>query len=190
MPFSRKTLFRSKLETSLDKTVFDPKNFQSLVKNNTSQNLNPHRAMAVRFSPLVLPAQLHDLPQNYRQRIKLYDANGNVSTKKHLDWFNDFIDLEEVDYVDEKMRLFAQSLSGNLPPASIRDFATFERYFLNKWGDKKNPLQLLTQYINMKKAPEEMVQEFLAPFLKVYNSIHAEVNPPPRCCVAMVRKFV
>ena len=34
--------------------------------------------MASRFPPLILPAQLHDLPQNYSQRIKLYDVEGNV----------------------------------------------------------------------------------------------------------------
>jgi len=28
-----------------------------------------------------------------------------------LDWFNDFIDLEEVDHEDAKMRLFMQRLS-------------------------------------------------------------------------------
>jgi hypothetical protein len=98
-----------------------------------------------------------------------------------------------VDYADAKMRMFTQRLLGDvrkwfkaLPPTSIRDFATFEMSFLNKWGDKKNPLQLLTQYNNMKKAPKETVQEFLAHFLKVYNSIPAEVKPP-RCCVVVVR---
>jgi hypothetical protein len=68
--------------------------------------------MATRFTPLILPAQLHDLPQNYSQRIKLYDVEGNVSAQKHLDWFNDFVDLEEVDYADAKMRLFVQSFRG------------------------------------------------------------------------------
>jgi hypothetical protein len=65
-----------------------------------------------------------------------------------LDWpFNDFVDLEEVDYAYEKMRLFAQSLSGDvrkwfksLTPASIQDFTPFERSFLDKWGDKKKSL--------------------------------------------------
>jgi hypothetical protein len=103
--------------------------------------------MAPRFTPLILPTQLHELPQNYSQGIRLYDVEGNVSAQKHLDWFNDFIDLEEVDYADEKMWLVVQSLLGNvikwfksLPPVRIRDFATFEMSFLDKWGDKKNPL--------------------------------------------------
>jgi hypothetical protein len=66
-----------------------------------------------------------------------------------------------------------------LPPASITDFEAFETSFLAKWGYKKNPLQLLTQYNNMKKSPDEIVQEFSAKFMKVYNAIHVEVNPPP-----------
>jgi hypothetical protein len=62
--------------------------------------------MTTRFTPIVLPTQLHDFPHNYNQSIKLYDVEGNVSAQNHLDWFNDFIDLEEVDYADMKMRLF------------------------------------------------------------------------------------
>jgi hypothetical protein len=84
--------------------------------------------------------------------IKFYDAEGNVSAQNHLDWFNDFVDLEEVDFQDAKMRLFAQSLAGEvikwfraLPIVSIINFEAFETCFLAKWGDKKNPLHLLTQ---------------------------------------------
>jgi hypothetical protein len=74
----------------------------------------------------------------------LYDDEGNVSAQKHLDWFNDFVDLEEVDFEDAKMRLFAQSLAGEvkkwfraLPAASILNFEAFETNFLAKWSDKK-----------------------------------------------------
>ena len=69
---------------------------------------NPPRPMAARFSPLALPVVLHDLPQNYAQRISLYDRDGNTA-RQHVDTFDDFIDLEEVDDDDVKMRLFAQS---------------------------------------------------------------------------------
>jgi hypothetical protein len=141
--------------------------------------------MVARFPPLVLPAQLHDLPREYNIRIKLYDAEGSVSAQNHLDWFNDFIDLEEVDFADAKMRLFAQSLAGevrkwfiSLPTTNIEYFEAFETSFLAKWGDKKNPLQLLTQYNNMKRSPNETLQDFSARFVKVYNLIPAEVKPP------------
>ena len=53
---------------------------------------------AARFSPLALPTMLHDLPLNYAQRISLYDGEGNVTAKYHVGKFDDFIDLEEVDY--------------------------------------------------------------------------------------------
>jgi len=63
--FFEQTLFRSKSETNLDEIVFDPKKFQALISNNIPQNPNPPRAMAARFTPLILPVQLHDFPQNY-----------------------------------------------------------------------------------------------------------------------------
>ena len=37
---------------------------------------NPPIAMDARYDPLVLPAQVHDLPQGYAQRIRTYDAEG------------------------------------------------------------------------------------------------------------------
>ena len=59
------------------------------------------------FSPLALPAALHDLPFNYAQIISLYDGEGNVSASYHVGKFDDFIDLEEVDHEGVKMKLFA-----------------------------------------------------------------------------------
>ena len=107
--------------------------------------------MADMFSPLVLPTQLHYFPREYNLRIYLYDVEGSVSAQKHLDWFNDFIDLEEVDFEDAKMRLFSQSLEGEvrkwfraLLAAYIINVEAFETHFHAKWGDKKKTLQLLT----------------------------------------------
>jgi hypothetical protein len=100
----------------LDNRVFDEKRFWSLIPNQTPQDANlaqnipqiqkPPREMVSIFLPLTLPTQLHDFPQKYSQRIKLYDAKENTPSQKHLNWFNDFIDLEEVDHEDTKMMLF------------------------------------------------------------------------------------
>jgi hypothetical protein len=105
--------------------------------------------MAARFSLLVLPAQLHDLPQNYSERIKTYNVEGDITPQQHLYRFNDFV--EEVDHEDAKMRLFSQSFAGEvkkwfkgLVARSIPNFPGFETIFLRKWEDKKNQLQLLT----------------------------------------------
>jgi hypothetical protein len=119
------------------------KNFQSLIPTKPPQDvvISTHtihpiqtspRVMTVRFTPLALPAKLHDLPLNYNQIIKLYDVEGNDSTQKHLYWFNDFVNLEEVDYEDAKMRLFSQILSSevkkwfkSLTTVSIPNFSSF-----------------------------------------------------------------
>ena len=42
---------------------------------------NPPRPMVARFSPLHLLVVLHDLPQNYCQRISLFDGEGGITTK-------------------------------------------------------------------------------------------------------------
>jgi hypothetical protein len=104
---------------------------------NVQISQNPPRAMETGFAPLELPAQLHDLPQNYNQRIRSFDAEENTSDQRHLDWFNDFVDLEEVDHEDAKLRLFVQSLSGEVikwfkahPTTSILNFGSFEKLFL------------------------------------------------------------
>ena len=78
-------------------------------------------------------------------------AEGYILSQQHLDRFNDFCDLEEVDYEDARMRLFSQSFNGEvkkwfkgLTIGSIHDFQEFEIAFLRKWGRKKNSLHLLT----------------------------------------------
>ena len=52
--------------------------------------------MAARFAPLSLPTLLHDLPQNYSQRISLFDGEGDITAKQHVAKFQNFVDLEEV----------------------------------------------------------------------------------------------
>ena len=76
----------------------------------------------------------------------MYDGEENYASQPHVDSFNDFIDIEEVNYDDAKMILFAQSLSGetkkwfkSLPARSIPSYDEFETCFLDKWEDKKNP---------------------------------------------------
>ena len=109
-----------------------------------------------------------------------------MTTQQHLDRFIDFTDLEEVDHEDAIMRLFAQSFTRkvkkwfrSLAPSSIQDWEQFQELFLEKWEIKKNSLQLLTHYNNLKRNPIELVQDFSKSFMKSYDSIPAHVKPPP-----------
>ena len=82
------------------------------------------------------------------------------------------------------MRLFAQSLSGEankwfkyFPDGSILNFQAFQNAFLDRWDDKQNPLQLLSQYNSLKKGGFESVHEFSSRFMRVYNSIPEDIKP-------------
>jgi hypothetical protein len=180
-----KFLVKSKSESDLSKTMFDINKFKYLSPiapgvNSPNHGVNspkasvssqvsnpghiPIRFMATRFPPLILLAQLHELPHNFSEIIKTYNEKGDITTHQHLEKFNDFVDLEEVDYEDDKMILFAQSFNGEvkkwfkgLATGSIPNFLGFEIVFLRKWEDKKNPLQLLTQYNSLKRDVVETV---------------------------------
>jgi len=46
-----------------------------------------------RFSPLALPSQFAALPQNYGQKLMLFDGNSEITTQQHVDKLVDFINL-------------------------------------------------------------------------------------------------
>jgi hypothetical protein len=134
----------------------------------------------------VLAAPLHAMPQDYQTRLPQFDAKGTLSAQQHVDKMNDYLDLQEVDEVDVQMRLFAQSLTGDakkwfkaLPAASIPDLVAFQRSFLDRWEVKKNPLQILSEYENIKRNQGETVQDYCTRFNNLYNAIPTEIKPPP-----------
>ena len=47
-------------------------------------------------------------------------------------------------------------------------------------GDKQSLFQVLSQYNNLKKGGFELVHEFSRRFMRVYNSIPADIKPSPR----------
>ena len=122
-------LFKSKSEFDLKNVEFNPRRLEShlldslwrdlqqsakvketpIIQNiqNSSVPPIPPRPMVARFAPLRLPAVMHDLPQNYSQRISVLDGEGSITAKQHVAKFEYFVDLEEVDYMDVKMQLFA-----------------------------------------------------------------------------------
>ena len=66
------------------------------------------------FAPLILPGQLHALPQGYGQRFPLIDENSSITAKQHIVKVIDFIDMEEVDEDDAKMRIIVHIFSGEV----------------------------------------------------------------------------
>jgi hypothetical protein len=85
-----------------------------------------------RYKPLYLPPILHDLPINYTNNMPRFDGENVVTTKKHIQSLEDFLDLFEVEDDDVYIRMFFLLLQGkfkdwfkNLPTGRIRNFHQF-----------------------------------------------------------------
>ena len=107
--------------------------------------------MAARYAPIVLPQNLHDMPQDYQKNVPFFYGVSQYTTQQHVTKMIDFCEIYEIDESDVQMRLFAQSLTGevkiwfrNIAVGSIADLAAFHRVFFNKWERKKNLLQILS----------------------------------------------
>ena len=97
----------------------------------------------------------------------------------------DFYELHEIDAENVTMRLFVQTLTGDarkwfrgLTAASITTLAELQRQFLNRWEVKKNPLQILAEYEQIKRNVSESVQDYCVRFNAVYNDIPDHLKPP------------
>jgi len=56
--------------------------------------------------------------------------------------------------------------------------AFLHRKFLDHWDVKKNPLQILSEYENIKRNVGEGVQDYYVRFNTVYNVIPVDIKPP------------
>ena len=141
--------------------------------------------MAAWYAPLVLPLPLVNLSQDYQSKIPLYDASNATTTSQHVDKMNDYFDRNEIDDESVKLRLFAQSLRGEvrkwfkgLAPHNINDLQGFHQTFLNKWEVRKNPLQILSDYKSLQRNIGECVQAYCTRFNSVYNALPPDLKPP------------
>ena len=85
-----------RLQKDLEKISKYSQSFSSV---NSSKGPNQHTpiVMANIYDPLALPAALNPMSDNYNQRIKQFGAEGDFTALQHVDWFQYFVDLEEVD---------------------------------------------------------------------------------------------
>jgi hypothetical protein len=121
-----------------------------------------------RYKPLILPPILHDFPANYYKHLPRFDGeHGNITSEKHIQGFENYLDLFEVEEDDVCIRIFALSLQGrakewfkSLSAASIPNLHQFVKIFLNKWEIKRNIFLILEEYDHLKRQPGETVQNF------------------------------
>jgi len=124
--------------------------------------------------------------QDYQIKIFQLDGIGQYTAQQHVNKMNDNFELHKIDEEDLQMRLFSQTLAGDvkkwfkgLPAGHIVGFPVFHRLFINRWETKKNPLQILSEYENIRRDPNESVQDYCTRFNSIYNAIPANIKPPP-----------
>jgi hypothetical protein len=91
-----------------------------------------------RYRPLKLPHILHDFPPKHYEYLPMFDGEPDaISAEKHIQGFEHFIDLFEIDHDDVCMRAFSQSLKGDtkdwfkhLHPETISSWEELKNVFL------------------------------------------------------------
>jgi len=98
------------------------------------------------------------MPQDYQSKITPFDGSGSYTAQQHTKKITDYFEIYEIDADDVRMRIFFQSLTGEvrtwfraLLANSINDLESLYRTFLNIWEKKKDPLQILSEYENLKR---------------------------------------
>jgi hypothetical protein len=157
-------------------TDFD-KNIPSKPCDNHDQVDEPHEAKADisppvldptssktqhRYIPLKLPQILHDFPPKYYKYLPVFDGEPDaISAEKHIQGFEHFIDLFEIDHDDVCMRAFSQSLKGDtkdwfkhLQPETISSWEELKNVFLKFWGKNKSLDLQLTEFYALKKSEQ------------------------------------
>lgn len=106
----------------------------------------------------------------------------------------DYFELHKIDEADVQMRFFAQKLAGDvkkwfkdLLANNIADLDYFDQLFINRWESKKKPLQILSEYENIRRAPIESIQDYCTRFNSIYNAIPANIKPPPNLALIKFR---
>jgi len=118
--------------------------------------------------------------------IPLFDSIGHYTAQKHVNKMFDFFELHEIDEANVHMRHFSQTLTGDVkkwfkafPTNHIENLENFQRLFIDRWENKRNPLQILLEYQNIKRGPNEIVQDYCTRFNTIYNAILVNLRPAP-----------
>jgi len=104
------------------------------------------------------------MPQDYQTKITYFDGAGSYTALQHTKKMQDYFENYEIDDDDVRMKIFVQSLTGEvrtwfraLTANCIADIDALYQTFLNRWEKKKDPLHILSEYDTIKRGPQEAV---------------------------------
>jgi hypothetical protein len=138
-----------------------------------------------RYRPLKLPHILHDFPPKYYEYLPVFDGElGAITTEKHIQGFEPFIDLFEIDHDDVCMRDLSQSLKGDtkewfkhLKPETISLWEELKSVFSKFWVKKKSLDLQLTKFYSLKGKRNETLSTFSRRFSNIYYDLPKEIQP-------------
>ena len=107
-----------------------------------------------RYKPLQLLPILHDFPMKHYKYLPKFDGESKgFIAEKHLQTFEHFSDLFEIEHDDVYMRDFTQSLQGDakewfkhLQPKFINTWEEFSCTFLKFWGRRRPLEKILSKF--------------------------------------------
>jgi hypothetical protein len=67
-----------------------------------------------RYAPLVLPFVLHDLTENYMKNLPKFMGEGDLTTTKHIAFFDQFTDILGIEHKDVYSSLLVQTFEGKV----------------------------------------------------------------------------
>jgi hypothetical protein len=141
--------------------------------------------VAARYAPLILPHPMNPLPaRDYLKYMPKFTREGDVTVEEHLAAFYSYADNLNIENEDVWMRVFVQSLDGEvrkwfrgLAPKAIAGIEALDGAFLRQWGNRKYFMYYMTKFGSLKKMEGESVSDFSKRFNKMYNKIPAEIKP-------------
>jgi hypothetical protein len=105
--------------------------------------------------------------------------------EKHVQDFEHFIDLFEVEHDDVCMKTFYQYLQGDAKewfrhfhPESISSWEELKDAFLKFWGERKSWNQYISEFHAMERHKDETISMFNRRFSSLYYKMPKEVQPP------------
>jgi len=143
------------------------------------------RIIVARYGPLVLPTPLNAMPSGEYQKYRTkFTRTEGVTVEEHLESFYSYADNLDISEDDVWMRVFVQSLDGEvrkwfieLTQRYIADIEALYYAFLKHWGDKKDLLYYNTNFGNLKRENGELLSNFNKRFNCMYRKIAVEVKP-------------
>ena len=119
------------------------------------------------FKPLRLPFLLHPYPLDCLEYLPRFSGENQVSAKRHLESFEDFVDQFQSVHDDVIMGFFSKYLIRDatawfkgLRADSIGSWIDLSNVFLKHWGEKKSLDLYLSDFYALKRGEDQALSIF------------------------------